>query len=174
VIIADLWQVHHPAARGVIPASNDCIFGACFFFIYRAGDSWVRLTCDVSIGWKPCQVWYGQVPLGDLCVPGVCWRRHATRKFGASIARHLRPTDRVSEVLQTRRRASGEIVKGYPDQSVGLSQNELEPLRPSDDKTIYFEHFLDPLFVDRKLWESHFGEYPSAMCFPDIQHSRPA
>jgi DNA end-binding protein Ku len=47
-----------------------------------------------------------------------------------------------------------EIVKGYPyqpDQYVRLSEEELASLQPTDEKTIYLEHFLDPARVDLVL-----------------------
>ena len=48
-----------------------------------------------------------------------------------------------------------EIVKGYPyqpDQYVRLTEEELASLQPTDEKTIYLEHFLDPAIVDLVLF----------------------
>jgi DNA end-binding protein Ku len=47
-----------------------------------------------------------------------------------------------------------QIVKGYPysaEQCIALSEEDLATLEPTDDKTIYLEHFLAPTDFDLTL-----------------------
>ena len=101
--------------------------------------------------------WCGQLKLGTLLVPVKAFAAIATppeiplRQLHAvcgELIEYRKCCPKHGEVPPE------EIVKGYPyqpDQYVRLTEEELATLQPTDDKTIYLEHFLDPANVDLTL-----------------------
>jgi DNA end-binding protein Ku len=102
--------------------------------------------------------WCGQLRLGDLCVPVKAYAAIATPPENPLRQLHAGCGQRIEYRKWCPKHGAvppEEIVKGYPyqsDQYVELSQNELDQLQPSDDKTIHVEHFLKPSFVDPVLF----------------------
>ena len=115
-------------------------------------------TCEAHAAPASRASWCGQLKLGTLCVPVKAYAAIATppemplRQLHAACGQRIEyrkccPTH--SEV------PAEEIVKGYPyqpDQYVRLTEEELMSLQPTDEKTIYLEHFLDPTIVDLVLF----------------------
>jgi DNA end-binding protein Ku len=101
--------------------------------------------------------WCGQLKLGTLCVPVKAYAAIATPPEIPLRQLHAICGERIEYRKCCPKHGEvppEEIVKGYPyqsDQYVRLTDEELATLQPTDDKTIYLEHFLDPANVDLTL-----------------------
>ena len=101
--------------------------------------------------------WCGQLKLGTLCVPVKAYAAIATPPEIPLRQLHAVCGQRIEyrKCCPTHGEVPAEqIVKGYPyqpDQYVRLTEEELATLQPTDEKTIYLEHFLDPAIVDLVL-----------------------
>ena len=114
-------------------------------------------ACEVHTAPASRASWCGQLKLGTLCVPVKAYAAIATppeiplRQLHAVCGQRIeyrKCCPKHGEVPPE------EIVKGYPyqpDQYVRLTEEELAAIQPTDEKTIYLEHFLDPAIVDLVL-----------------------
>ena len=98
--------------------------------------------------------WCGQLKLGTLCVPVKAYPAIATppdiplRQLHAACGQRIEYRKCCSEHGEV---PAEEIVKGYPyqpDHYVRLTEEELAALQPTDEKTLYLEHFLDTVLLD--------------------------
>jgi DNA end-binding protein Ku len=115
-------------------------------------------TCETHAAPASRASWCGQLKLGTLYVPVKAYAAIATppeiplRQLHAACGERIeyrKCCPKHGEV------PAEEIVKGYPyqpDQYVRLTEEELASLQPTDEKTIYLEHFLDPAIVDLVLF----------------------
>jgi DNA end-binding protein Ku len=101
--------------------------------------------------------WCGQLKLGTLCVPVKAYAAIATppeiplRQLHAACGQRIEYRKCCPQHGAV---PAEEIVKGYPyqtDQYVRLTEEELASLQPTDEKTIYLEHFVEPALVDLVL-----------------------
>jgi DNA end-binding protein Ku len=114
-------------------------------------------ACDTHAAPASRASWCGQLKLGTLCVPVKAYAAIATPPEIPLRQLHSVCGQRIEyrKCCPTHGEVPPEeIVKGYPyqpDQYVRLSEEELASLQPTDEKTIYLEHFLDPAGVDLVL-----------------------
>ena len=115
-------------------------------------------TCEAQAAPASRASWCGQLKLGTLCVPVKAYAAIATPPEIPLRQLHCVCGERIEYrkcCPQHGEVAAEEIVKGYPyqpDQYVRLTEEELTALQPTDEKTIYLEHFLDPTLVDLVLF----------------------
>ena len=101
--------------------------------------------------------WCGQLKFGTLCVPVKAYAAIATPPEIPLRQLHAVCGERIEYRKCCPKHGevpAEEIVKGYPyqpDQYVRLTEEELASLQPTDEKTIYLEHFLHPASVDLVL-----------------------
>jgi DNA end-binding protein Ku len=115
-------------------------------------------TCEAHAAPASRASWCGQLKLGTLCVPVKAYAAIATPPEIPLRQLHAACGERIEYKKCCPKHGevpAEEIVKGYPyqpDQYVRLTEEELASLQPTDEKTIYLEHFLDPAIVDLVLF----------------------
>jgi len=115
-------------------------------------------TCEAHAAPASRASWCGQLKLGTLCVPVKAYAAIATPPEIPLRQLHAVCGQRIEyrKCCPTHGEVPAEaIIKGYPyqpDQYVRLTEEELASLQPTDEKTIYLEHFLDPTNVDLVLF----------------------
>jgi len=143
-------------------------------------------ACDTHAAPASRASWCGQLKLGALCVPVKAYPAIATppeiplRQLHAVCGQRIEYRKCCPEHGEVQ---AEEIVKGYPyqpDQYVRLNEEELASLQPTDEKTIYLEHFLDPenfdliLLAGRTLCltsANPAARRPFATVLQSLQHS---
>ena len=101
--------------------------------------------------------WCGQLKLGTHCVPVKAYPAIATPPEIPLRQLHVICGERIEYHKCCPKHGkvpAEEIVKGYPyqpEQYVRLSEEELTSLQPTDEKTIFLEHFLEPEQFDLSL-----------------------
>ena len=115
-------------------------------------------ACELHAAPASRASWCGQLRLGDLYVPVKAYAAIATPPENPLRQLHAGCGQRIEYRKWCPKHgvvSQEQIVKGYPyqpDQYVELSQNELDQLQPTDDKTIHLEHFLKPSLFDPMLF----------------------
>jgi DNA end-binding protein Ku len=114
-------------------------------------------VCEAQAAPASRASWCGQLKLGTLCVPVKAYAAIATPPEIPLRQLHSVCGQRIEyrKCCPTHGEVPAEeIIKGYPyqpEEYVRLTEQELASLQPTDEKTIYLEHFLDPASVDLLL-----------------------
>ena len=111
-------------------------------------------ACEAQAAPASRASWCGQLKLGPLCVPVKAYAAIATPPEIPLRQLHAVCGERIEYRKCCPKHdavPAEEIVKGYPyqpDQYVRLTEEELAALQPTDEKTLYLEHFLDAAILD--------------------------